>query len=162
MASSSSSSSKALCATCVNKGVGIFKCEGCAQVFCRKHVIEHRDILSHQLDEIVLEYDILQQTIGEYKDKQNHGHPLIKQIDKWERDSIEKIQKTADEARQQVNDLTNSQKGKLKRNKLFLVINIHIIKKRRQRSCMILLNNYERLVKTMIMLKQIFEHGQLS
>jgi hypothetical protein len=110
----SSSTTKAPCATCANKGVGIFKCEGCAQIFCRKHVIEHRDTLSHQLDEIVLEHDTLQQTTVEYKDKQTHCHSLIKQIDKWERDAIEKIQQTAEEARQQVNKLTSSQKGKLK------------------------------------------------
>jgi len=94
--------------------VGIFKCEGCAQVFCRKHAIEHRDILSHQLDEIVLEYDTLQQTTVENKDKNNHLHSLINQIDKWEKDSIEKIQQTAQKARQQVNELTNTQQGKLK------------------------------------------------
>lgn len=117
----SSSISKAPCATCENKGVGIFKCEGCAQVFCRKHVIEHRDILSHQLDVIVVEYDTLQQTIVENKDNQNHHHPLIKQIDKWERDSIVKIQQTAYEARQQVNELVNSQKGNLKSNKSFFI-----------------------------------------
>jgi uncharacterized UBP type Zn finger protein len=109
----SASSSKAPCATCGNKGVGIFKCEGCAQGFCRKHVIEHRDTLSHQLDEIVLEHDTLQQTIVEHLDKQNHHHPAIEQIDKWERDAIEKIRQTAAEARQQVIKSTGSQKGKL-------------------------------------------------
>jgi len=108
------SSSKTPCAACGNKGVGIFKCEGCAQIFCRKHVIEHRDVLSHQLDEIVLEYDTLQQTIAEYHDKQNHCHPLINQINKWEKDSIEKIQRTADEARQQINEMPSSLTGKLK------------------------------------------------
>jgi hypothetical protein len=111
----SSSTTKAPCAACGSKGIGIFKCEGCAQVFCRKHVIEHRDALSNQLDEIVFEYDTLQQTMAESKDKPNHQHhPLIKQIDKWEKDSIEKIQQTANEARQQVHGLISSPGGKLK------------------------------------------------
>jgi uncharacterized Fe-S cluster-containing radical SAM superfamily protein len=112
----SSSTSKAPCATCGNKGVGIFKCEGCGKVFCRKHLIEHRDVLSQQLDEIVLEYDTLRQTMAESQDKPNHhrDHPLMKQIDKWEKESIEKIRQTANEARQQVNALIGSSGGKLK------------------------------------------------
>jgi hypothetical protein len=55
----SASSSKSPCATCENKSVGIFKCDGCSKTFCRKHSNEHRDSLIHQLDEIVLEHDTL-------------------------------------------------------------------------------------------------------
>jgi hypothetical protein len=109
---SSSSSSKAPCATCGNKAAGIFRCEGCLRVFCRKHLNEHRDLLSHQLDEIFIEHDTLQQTIVENKGKQNNQHPILKQIDKWEEDSIVKIQQVAEEARQQVEKLTSSQIGK--------------------------------------------------
>ncbi|CAF3838322.1 unnamed protein product [Rotaria sordida] len=105
----SSMPSKTLCASCDKNGVGIFKCEGCTQVFCRKHSIEHRDILSHQLDEIVLEHDTLQQTIVEHEDKQNRCHPLMEQINRWETDAIERIRKTAEEARQQVNKLITTQ-----------------------------------------------------
>jgi uncharacterized Fe-S cluster-containing radical SAM superfamily protein len=107
------SSSKAPCATCGNKGVGIFRCEGCLQVFCRKHLNEHRDLLSHQLDEIVLEHDTLQQSIVENKGTQNNEHPVLKQIDKWEKDSIRKIQQLAEEARQQVKELIGTQTGTL-------------------------------------------------
>jgi hypothetical protein len=64
------------------------------------------------LDEIVIEHDTLQQTIEENKDNQNNQHPILKQIDKWEEDSIVKIQQVAEEARQQVNKLTSSQTGK--------------------------------------------------
>ncbi len=110
----SSSSSKAPCATCTNKAAGIFRCEGCLQVFCRKHLNEHRDLLNHQLDQIVLEHDTLQQTIVENKSKQNKQHPILKQIDKWEQDSIVKIQQIAEEAREQVKKMTSSQIGKSK------------------------------------------------
>ncbi len=121
---SSTSSSKAPCATCGNKAAGIFRCEGCLQVFCRKHLNEHRDLLSHQLDEIVLEHDALQQTITENKNKQNKQHPILKEIDRWEKDSIVKIQQIAEEARQQVKKLTSSQTGKLH---LFVIIFVHVI-----------------------------------
>ena len=109
---SSSSLSKTPCAACGNKGAGIFRCEGCIQVFCRKHLSEHRDLLSHQLDEIVIQHDTLQQTIHEYNDKQNNQHPILKQIDKWEIDSIIRIQQVAEETRQKAKTLTGSQKGK--------------------------------------------------
>ncbi len=110
---SSSSSSKAPCATCGNKAAGIFRCEGCLNVFCRKHLNEHRDLLSHQLDEIVLEHDTLQQTIVENQSKQNNQHPILKEIDQWEKNSIMKIQQLAEEARQQVKSSTSSQTGNL-------------------------------------------------
>jgi hypothetical protein len=122
-----SSSSKAPCATCANKSAGIFRCEGCLQVFCRKHLNEHRDLLSHQLDEIIIEYDILQQAIVEDKNKQNKQHPILKEIDKWEKDSIVKIQQVAEEARQQVKKLTNSQIGKSKKCIISVIIDASFI-----------------------------------
>ncbi|CAF3694381.1 unnamed protein product [Rotaria sp. Silwood1] len=106
----SSSSSRTPCTSDGCKTVGILKCEGCSQIFCRKHVNEHRDLLSHQLDEIVFEHDTLQQMILEEKNKEKNYHPQLKQIDKWERDSIKKIQQTANEARQQIETLIGSQK----------------------------------------------------
>jgi hypothetical protein len=108
---SSASSSKAPCGTCGNKATGIFRCEGCLQIYCRKHLIEHRDLLNHQFDEIVLEHDALQQTIVENGNRQNQQHPVLKEIDQWEKNSIVKIQRIAEEARQQVRNLTSSQTG---------------------------------------------------
>jgi hypothetical protein len=66
------------------------------------------------LDEIVLEHDTLHQTIVETKGKQNNQHPLLKEIDQWEKNSIMKIQQLAEEARQQVKSSTSSQTGNLK------------------------------------------------
>ncbi|CAF2784000.1 unnamed protein product [Rotaria sp. Silwood2] len=104
-------STKTQCATCGNKGVGIFKCEGCSATFCRKHANEHRDMLSHQLDEIVFEHDALQQTIIDHSSQEKNQHFLIKQINQWEQDSIIKIQQVAEETRQQVELLISSHKG---------------------------------------------------
>ena len=118
---SSFSSSKAPCATCDNKAAGIFRCEGCLQVFCRKHLNEHRDLLSHQLDEIVIEHDTLRQMIDDKTDQQKYSHPFLKQIDEWERDSIVKIQQIAEEARQQLEKLTGFQRGKRKWRSLIFV-----------------------------------------
>jgi hypothetical protein len=65
------------------------------------------------LDEIVLEHDTLQQTIVENQSKQNNQHPILKEIDQWEKNSIMKIQQLAEEARQQVKSSTSSQTGNL-------------------------------------------------
>jgi hypothetical protein len=108
---SSSTTKKTPCATDSCKSLGILKCEGCSQIFCRIHVNEHRDELSHQWDEIVLEHDTLKETINKQNDEQNNHQVLLEQIDRWERDSIVKIQQTAQEARQQIKRLINPQKG---------------------------------------------------
>jgi phosphoribosylaminoimidazole-succinocarboxamide synthase len=98
-----STTSKTPCITC-GKGTGLFKCEGCTQTFCTKHVVEHRKTLHHQLDEIIVEHDTLHQTIIENK---GQNHPLIIFIDEWEQKSIKTIQQIAQETRQKVEELAN-------------------------------------------------------
>jgi uncharacterized Fe-S cluster-containing radical SAM superfamily protein len=96
-----------LCVTC-NKGTGQFKCEGCSQTFCTKHVAEHRQALNQQLDEVILEHDIFQQTVTEDK---NENHSLMVSIDQWEETSIDKIRQTAKEIREKVNQFENTHKS---------------------------------------------------
>ncbi|CAF1203567.1 unnamed protein product [Adineta ricciae] len=91
---------------------------GCLQVFCRKHLNEHRDALSHQLDEIVLEHDTLQQTICENIKATEKQHPVLKQIDQWEQEAIQKIQRLTEELRRQVKQLTDTQRVSKKLHEL--------------------------------------------
>jgi hypothetical protein len=89
---------KARCVTC-GKERATSKCGGCLQDFCYKHLGDHRQDLSKQLDEIEVMRDLFRQTVNEQKsDAQKHS--IIQQIDNWERNSIKKIHKTAEEARQ--------------------------------------------------------------
>jgi len=99
------------CIKCANKGIGIFKCQGCSNVFCHKHASEHRLNLSHQLDEIVHEHDQLQQLINQ---ENNDDHPLINQINQWEQNSILKIQQIAENIRKEIVQYIRSQKGIIK------------------------------------------------
>ena len=62
-------------------------CYGCEQAFCTKHFIEHRQDLSQQMDNIGQEYDIFKRDLSQ----QNMNQILFTQIDKWEKESIEKI-----------------------------------------------------------------------
>lgn len=107
----SASTLKTFCTTCGNKAIGIFKCEGCGKTFCRKHANEHRDVLNRQLDEIVLDFDVLQQAIVDTNDLIN-CHPVLQEIDKWEKESVEKIHQMANEARQRLNALIDASQGK--------------------------------------------------
>jgi hypothetical protein len=91
---------KAFCVIC-QKGNGAFKCTGCSQHFCYSHVRDHRQELTKQLDEIEVNRDIFRQTLTD-QTTDSKQHPLIKQIDRWEVESIHKIRQTAEEAKQLV------------------------------------------------------------
>jgi chromosome segregation ATPase len=75
------------------------KCEGCSQIFCFDHLPVHRQQLSDELNEIETNRDIFRQTLNEQTDNPEK-HSLIQQINQWEKDSIQKIIRTAKECRQ--------------------------------------------------------------
>ena len=49
---------KERCVTC-GKEKAVMKCEGCSKSFCYNHVIDHRQELSQQLDEIGVNRDTI-------------------------------------------------------------------------------------------------------
>jgi len=93
----SAESTKFLCIIC-NKGKGIFKCEGCSRIFCPKHSNDHRNELSKQLEEIAVAHDLIQQTLIQQTEDPRQ-HLLLKKIDQWEKESIDKIHRMAEEVR---------------------------------------------------------------
>jgi hypothetical protein len=92
------------------KGKGTFKCEGCSQIFCSKHSIDHRHELIQKLEEIELTRDLVYQTFLE----QSQQHLLLDQINQWEQKSIDKIHQTAEEARNRILQETVNLEQKLK------------------------------------------------
>jgi transposase-like protein len=99
------------CVIC-GKEKASFKCEGCSQTFCYKHVNDHRQELNKQLDVIEVTRDLLRQTLNEQTvDPQQH--PLIQQINQWEQDSIRKIEQTAKEAKELILKHTAGQTTKI-------------------------------------------------
>ncbi|CAF1448999.1 unnamed protein product [Adineta steineri] len=92
--------SKAQCVTC-GKEKSTVRCDGCSQPFCYNHLVDHRQELDKQLDEIEVSRDLFRQTLTEQSAKPENL-TLIKQIDEWEQDSIDKIRQTANEARQTI------------------------------------------------------------
>ncbi|UJR13277.1 hypothetical protein I4U23_000297 [Adineta vaga] len=91
-------STKTHCVTC-GKEKRAVRCEGCLQLFCYDHFLNHREDLNKQLDDIEINRDLFRQSLNE---QTNHPqiHLLVKQIDQWEKDSIKKIQQTASDCRQ--------------------------------------------------------------
>ena len=83
---------KTRCVIC-DKEKATLRCGGCLQEFCYKHLGDHRQNLNKQLDEIEVNRDLLRQTINE-QTANPKINSLIEQIDKWEEDSIRKIQQT--------------------------------------------------------------------
>ncbi|CAF0815709.1 unnamed protein product [Adineta steineri] len=89
---------KTLCFTC-NKEKITFPCKGCSEEFCLIHFTEHQKTLSEELNRIIGDYDQFKQTINE-QTQNPLNHLLIKEINQWERDSIEIIQQKAQHCRQ--------------------------------------------------------------
>ncbi|UJR17214.1 hypothetical protein I4U23_004109 [Adineta vaga] len=100
--------SKYLCAIC-NKAAGVFRCEGCQQLFCRKHSTEHSFALSKEMEHIIYHHDLLQQEIAN-ENINIKEHSLVKKINEWEQESIVKIQITADKARRKFLEAFNDSK----------------------------------------------------
>lgn len=92
-----STATKPLCVTC-NKRAGIAICPGCEHRFCNTHWTEHRQTLSHRMDKIVQDRDVLKQDL--YRDE--GAHPLLSRVDQWENQSIQTIQSAADQARNDI------------------------------------------------------------
>ena len=100
------------CSKC-QKGAGVTTCDGCQQSFCIKHIIEHRQELATQMDNIGQEHDSIRRDLIQ----EDLRHPLLLRIDEWEQKSIEKIQQAADDVRKQL--LTVSDKHSTNTANLF-------------------------------------------
>lgn len=100
---------KQTCAKC-DKAGGIAMCNGCQRSFCIKHFVEHRQELSQQMDEIAQSHDLLRQGVNSV----SNADSLVKQIDLWEKESIEKIQAHARKIRHALFPLFEQRQNELK------------------------------------------------
>ena len=99
-------SNKTLCIPC-NKVKVTYICQGCSKHFCFDHLSQHRTNIQQQFDHLQNDHDQIRQQINELRT--NSGkHPLIQQIDRWEQDSIGRIQQIAKQCRTRWIDYSNS------------------------------------------------------
>lgn len=96
---------KIQCSICEEK-TNLYLCRDCSKDFCFDHLAEHHQKVNAQRKKIENEGNQFRQTLN---DQKNHPEkqPLIKEINQWEKDSIKKIQQTAEECRTRVLNYTN-------------------------------------------------------
>jgi hypothetical protein len=116
---SASVTGKKQCITCSKSG-GIMICDGCQQSFCGKHSIEHRQELTNQLDGIMQEHDLLQQELGQ----PSIDNSLLKKINKWEKESIAKIQVAAEAARADLQQILDTSKERISKTCRDIAVNL--------------------------------------
>lgn len=76
-------------------------CVGCSKCFCYTHITDHRLKLNEDMNTIISEHDNLKNMFIQHTS--NPGlHPLVKKIDDWEKESIEKIQQRARKLREEL------------------------------------------------------------
>ena len=88
---------------------GIAFCGGCHELFCKRHFDQHRQELSLQMDALGQNYDLFKRDLSE----EPQEHPLVARINSWEQESIEKIQKAAATARNDLRQLLDRIKSDL-------------------------------------------------
>ena len=99
-------SNKTICIICEKIKV-TYICQGCSNHFCFPHLSEHRTNIAREFDELQNDHDQLRQQIIDWKNDFTK-HPLIKQIDQWEEDSIKKIQQQAKQCKKEWINYSNT------------------------------------------------------
>ena len=89
-----------------------FRCDGCLKTFCLSHLPDHHEELSQQLYEIEADHDLFRQRLTEHINDPNKNL-LMDQITEWEKDSIQKIQQTANECRQRLFQLPTNHTNRI-------------------------------------------------
>ena len=91
-------STETKCSICYEE-TDTFLCRGCSKYFCFDHLSDHRQFLNEQFGLIQNDYNQFRQTILDLKTNPQK-HPLLEQIDQWEKYSILKIKLKANRCRQ--------------------------------------------------------------
>ena len=84
-----------------------YPCQGCSNRFCFDHLGQHRLELSLQLEHIQNDHDQLRQNINDQKLDPTQ-HTILKQIDRWEKESVNRIKQTAQQCREKWIDYSNA------------------------------------------------------
>ena len=85
---------------------GIIKCDGCSSRFCSDHFPLHRQELQTRLELLCSDRD---QYHHELTHRSTDSTELLAQIDHWEREILEHIKKTANIARDRIQELSAAQ-----------------------------------------------------
>lgn len=109
------------CVIC-NKYTGVLVCNGCQLTYCGKHVRKHRQELSYKLENLIEEHDIIEEDIEQLSNEHYH----LRRIDKWEKQSIKKIQIAADFARKDLKQIVEKSKRRLLKISRDIASDLHL------------------------------------
>ena len=97
---------KTVCILCEKMKV-TYICQGCSNHFCIDHLLQHRNNIEREFDQLQTNHDQFRQQINDFQIDPTK-HPIIELIDTWEQDSINKIKQHAQQYRTQFIDYSNS------------------------------------------------------
>lgn len=114
MAQAGNETNRKFCVKCdgAKSSGGLFTCDGCKQMFCSRHVVEHRQELDLRLESVVQEHDLIQQECSQLTQDQ----PVLRKIDVWEQISTRKIQQAANQLRAECRQLYQTGNESVKRD----------------------------------------------
>jgi hypothetical protein len=99
-----------VCVKCRDGSGGELTCNGCQQSFCWEHITDHQQDIQKQMDSLVQNNFLLKR---DWEDE-SYQKELFCKIDQWEKESIDKIQVTAEIARDDLKSLIKRAKKNLK------------------------------------------------
>jgi phosphomevalonate kinase len=92
---------KSHCSLC-NDEQDTYECKGCLTIFCFNHLTDHREMINQDFIQIEHHFNSFRQKLEDQKEDPMK-YLLIKQINQWENESINKIQQTAEKCRDEIN-----------------------------------------------------------
>ena len=116
-----------ICSEC--NEVGTFKCESCDQTYCQQHAILRQRLLDEQLDWLTVDHDDLVQDLSSQIARPKY-HPSMSAIDKWEEETIARIQSTAVLARRALIDALDQHVIKVRKSLSALTEKLHEARQR--------------------------------
>jgi len=97
--------------------IGTVNCEGCQDIFCIKHIMEHRKELSTKLNHHLLKHnDILKQLLDKEEEKESSKKDILSRINQWEKYMIERIRYKAELARERLDQLIDNDEKAIIKN----------------------------------------------
>ncbi|UJR16013.1 hypothetical protein I4U23_002928 [Adineta vaga] len=90
----------------------VANCEGCSKAFCPTHFTQHRNLLDEKMNLIMSKHNDLKKMFNHHR-SEPYNHPLIQNINSWEKESVAKIQRRAKELRKEVLQLTIANQNEL-------------------------------------------------
>lgn len=88
---------RTICIICNTKKL-TYPCHGCSKRFCFEDLAQHRSNLEEQLNQIQHDHNKLREDLNDRRTDPK-THTIIEQIDRWEKNSIDKIKQTSEQCR---------------------------------------------------------------